>query len=130
MAATPKAIKASAIQAPTKDLSNAATILRQVKESIEVAQRLRGDQGDSYVRVSELVALGYVQLVNGTLQPGTGLTGTGGGGGTVAPVPGFGTPVNNAVVANYDGNTATMADTTATVAEILAILMANGLIST
>lgn len=44
------------------------TILRQLKEVAEIGQRLRGDPGDSFVRVSELVKLGIVRMVNGTLQ--------------------------------------------------------------
>lgn len=35
---------------------------------MEIAQRLRGDPGDSYVRVSELVDAGIVRLVGGTVQ--------------------------------------------------------------
>jgi hypothetical protein len=61
-------IKASAIQTPAASGANHTTVLRQAKESIEVAQRLRGDVGDSYVRVSELVALGLATIVNGTIQ--------------------------------------------------------------
>lgn len=61
-------IPVSAIQTPTSDGSNHATILRQVKESIEVASRQRGDPGFSYVRANELVALGLATMVNGALQ--------------------------------------------------------------
>jgi hypothetical protein len=87
-------IKTSAVQTPNVQGTNTPTILRQLKESIEVAQRLRGDVGDSYVRVSELVGLGLATIVNGTIQlangaqpgqlptiPGTGGGGTTGGGG-------------------------------------------------
>lgn len=35
---------------------------------MEIAQRLRGDPGDSYVRVSELVDAGIIRLVGGTVQ--------------------------------------------------------------
>jgi hypothetical protein len=66
---TPKGIKTSAIQTPSKD--NLVTVARQLKEVAEVGQRLRGDPGDSFVRVSELVQAGIMRLVNGTLQPPT-----------------------------------------------------------
>lgn len=88
-------IKATAIQTPSASGDNHTTILRQAKESIEVAQRLRGDIGDSYVRVNELVALGLATIVNGALQlangatPGTpqGPPSSGGGGpGPTGPV--------------------------------------------
>ena len=36
---------------------------------MEVAQRLRGDPGDSYVRISELVNIGLIRFVGNTVQP-------------------------------------------------------------
>lgn len=69
MSNTPTKLKVSAIQVPQKDLDNHTDILRQLKESAEVSQRLRGDPLDSFVRVSEMVALGLARLVTGTLQP-------------------------------------------------------------
>ncbi len=64
---TLKRIKVSAIQTPDAG-PNHTTVLRQAKESIEVGQRLRGDVNDSYVRVSELVALGLATIANGQVQ--------------------------------------------------------------
>jgi len=61
-------IPVSAIQTPSADGSNHATILRQIKESVEVAARQRGDPSFSYVRANELVALGLATMVNGALQ--------------------------------------------------------------
>lgn len=62
-------IKTSAIQNPSPD--NTVTVQRQMKENIEVAQRLRGDPNDSFVRVSELTQGGLFKLVNDALVPGT-----------------------------------------------------------
>lgn len=59
-------VKTSAIQTPSP--ANTLLVQRQLKESVEVAQRLRGDPGDSYVRVSELVNTGLVQLIGGVVQ--------------------------------------------------------------
>lgn len=67
MTTTATRLKVSAIQVPTKD--NHTDVLRQLKESTEVAQRLRGDPGDSFVRVSELVSFGIVRLIGSSLQP-------------------------------------------------------------
>lgn len=62
-------LKTTAIQAPSA--SNTLVVQRQLKECVEVGQRLRGDPNDSFVRVSELVNAGIMRLVNGTLQPPT-----------------------------------------------------------
>ena len=62
-------IKGTAIQTPQADPATHMVVLRQLKEVAEIGQRLRGDPGDSFVRVSELVNLGLVRLVNDTLQP-------------------------------------------------------------
>lgn len=43
---------------------------------------------------------------------------------------GFGTPTGNVVIANFPGASATLAQTSATVAEILTILKGMGIIST
>lgn len=108
-------IPVSAIQTPTSDGSNHSTILRQVKESIEVAARQRGDPGFSYVRANELVALGLATMVNGALQLAGGavakpLTGTPGsvsgpGGGGVGIVGAIGPPGPQGVPGQdgYDG---------------------------
>jgi len=69
-------IKATAIKAPTNSLENHTTVLQQLKETTEIAQRLRGDSGDSFVRVSELVAAGLIRLSGGVVQPGSSATST------------------------------------------------------
>lgn len=66
---TPKGIKATAIKAPVNELDNHTTVLQQLKETTEIAQRLRGDPQDSFVRVSELVKAGIIRLTNGVVQP-------------------------------------------------------------
>lgn len=67
---TPKtAIKGSAIQIPTKGLESHTSVLRQMKEVIEIGQRLRGDPHDSFVKVGELVTAGLGRIVNGVFQP-------------------------------------------------------------
>lgn len=60
-------IKVTAIQTPSPD--NTVMVARQLKESVEVGQRLRGDPKDSFVRVGELTQGGLWQLVNGVLVP-------------------------------------------------------------
>lgn len=64
---TPTAIKVSAIQNPSP--ANTVVVQRQLKESVETAMRLRGDPGDSYVRVSELTQGGLWKMINGVLVP-------------------------------------------------------------
>ncbi len=81
MSTTPRAIKSTAIQSPTKD--NHEVVLRQLKEVAEIGQRQRGDPQDSFVRVSELVRLGIVRMVNNTLQAPSTL---GTSGSTVVPI--------------------------------------------
>ena len=44
------------------------------------------------------------------------------------PVPGFGAPTGAAVISNFPGATATLAQNSQTVAQILEILKANGFI--
>lgn len=83
---TVKPIKSTAIQTPAADGSNHTTVLRQAKEAVEVAQRLRGDIGDSYVRVSELVALGLATIVGGAVQLSNGAV----AGSTTPIIPGGG----------------------------------------
>ena len=62
-------IKSTAIQTPRDGNPEQHTIvLRQLKEALELGQRLRGDPADSFVRVSELVHLGILRLVGATLQ--------------------------------------------------------------
>lgn len=62
-------IKSTAIRAPTDDPDNHTVVLRQLKEVAEIAQRLRGDPLDSFVRVSELVASGVIRFTNNQIQP-------------------------------------------------------------
>lgn len=70
MASTVKTgLKTTAIQTPSPD--NLVTVARQLKEVAEVGQRLRGDPGDSFVRVKEMTQSGLLRLINGTLQPPT-----------------------------------------------------------
>lgn len=69
MQTTPKGLKATAIKAPTNYLENHTVVLQQLKETTEIAQRLRGDALDSYVRVSELVRAGIIRFTNGVVQP-------------------------------------------------------------
>lgn len=68
-ATTPTAIKGTAIQQPTASTDNHTRVLGQLKEAVEIGQRLRGSIGDSFVRVSELVNTGVARVVNGTIQP-------------------------------------------------------------
>lgn len=61
--------KSTAIRSPTEDLSNHTICLRQLKETTEIAQRLRGDPMDSFVSVGELVNAGIIRLVDGKILP-------------------------------------------------------------
>lgn len=70
--ATATKLKVSAIQNPSSN--NTVVVQNQLKESVETAQRLRGDPMDSFVRVSELTQGGLWQLVNGVLVPSTAIT--------------------------------------------------------
>jgi hypothetical protein len=58
----------TAIRAPTKDVGNHQVVLTQLKETTEVAQRLRGNPGDSFVRLSELIAAGIVNYAGGVIS--------------------------------------------------------------
>lgn len=80
-------VKVSAIQDPSP--ANTVTVQKQLKESVEVAQRLRGDPADSFVRVNELTQGGLWQLVNGVLVP-TGINKLGGSVVTADSVQGSG----------------------------------------
>lgn len=68
-AAAPAKIKGTSITAPTTTGDNHGLVLGQLKETTEIAQRLRGDPMDSFVRVSELLNATGSRLVNGTIQP-------------------------------------------------------------
>lgn len=63
------ALKTTAIRAPTEDQANHTIVLRQLKETTELAVRLRGDPLDSFVRVRELVDTGVVRFTNDQIQP-------------------------------------------------------------
>lgn len=68
MTTTLKKVNTTAVRTPTDDPQNHTTVLRQLKETTEVAQRLRGDPRDSFVRVGELVDAGVVRLAGDTVQ--------------------------------------------------------------
>lgn len=68
-AAAPTKIKGTSITTPMESGDNHTLVLGQLKEVAEIAQRLRGDPNDSFVRVSELVSATGVRLVSGTIQP-------------------------------------------------------------
>lgn len=67
----------TAIRAPTDDLKNHTTVLKQLKEASEIGQRQRGDPNNSYVKVGELTSAGIARFGNGTIQAPTAATGTG-----------------------------------------------------
>lgn len=67
------------IPTPAEDLRSIVRVLQAVKESIETGQRLRGNQLDSFVRLSELVELGVVSV------PGEGVVSAGSGIGATTP---------------------------------------------
>lgn len=62
-------IKSTAIRAPDDDPANHKIVLTQLKETTEIAQRLRGNPLDSFVRVREMVDSGIMRFTNGSLQP-------------------------------------------------------------
>ena len=68
-AAAPTKIKGTSITTPQASGDNHTLVLGQIREVVEIAQRLRGDPQDSFVRVSEIVHALGVRYVNGTLQP-------------------------------------------------------------
>lgn len=94
-AATPAKIKGTSITAPIKTGENHGLILGQLKETTEIAQRLRGDPMDSFVRVSELVNATGARLVNGTIQPPKAVAAVGGGTITTIASPGTTIAVTN-----------------------------------
>jgi hypothetical protein len=68
-AATPGKIKGTSITTPMADGTNHTLVLGQLKETTEIAQRLRGDPNDSFVKVSEVNSALGTRMVNNTLQP-------------------------------------------------------------
>jgi len=74
----------TAIRSPTPDIKNHQTVLTQLKETTETAQRLRGNPNQSYVTLGELINAGIVKFLGGVISPGDNIGGGGGGGsGTV-----------------------------------------------
>lgn len=61
------ALKTTAIRSPEDKLDNHTIVLRQLKETTELAQRIRGDPLSSFVRVGEVVDSGIMRLANGVL---------------------------------------------------------------
>lgn len=59
----------SAISTPVTDINNHTTVLKQLKEAVETAQRLRGSASNSFVQASELLNGGAYQMVNNVLTP-------------------------------------------------------------
>lgn len=70
----------TAIRAPTPDLSNHQTVLTQLKETTETAQRIRGNPNQSYVTLGELISAGIIVFLGGTVSPGPKIGGSGGSG--------------------------------------------------
>jgi len=62
-------IAGTSIQTPTTDPANLQRVGQQLKEAVEIGQRLRGNVGDSFVRVSELQYAFGARVVNNTIQP-------------------------------------------------------------
>ena len=58
----------TAIRVPIEDTGNHTIVLRQLKETTEIAQRLRGDPLDSFVRVRELLNSGVIRFTNDQVQ--------------------------------------------------------------
>jgi hypothetical protein len=89
-------VAGTAIRAPTDDLKNHTTVLRQLKETTETAQRLRGNPDASFVTVGELVSAGIIKYISGVISPSNNVqTGVGaiqvldsitGDGSTLAPL--------------------------------------------
>jgi hypothetical protein len=69
-------VKTTAIRAPTDDPKTHTTALKQLKETTELALRLRGNPLDSFVRVRELVNAGLIRFENGHLYPPNSIQGS------------------------------------------------------
>ena len=74
-------LKTTAIRAPTANIDNHTVVLKQLKEATELAQRLRGNPMDSFVRLSELTNAGVVVYNGGVVG------GVGSGSGPFPPTP-------------------------------------------
>ena len=88
MTTTAKKVNTTAVRTPTDDPQNHTIVLRQLKETTEVAQRLRGDPLQSFVRLGELVNAGIVRIAGDTVQS-----------------PSTNAPPGNAVPSNRNVNT-------------------------
>jgi hypothetical protein len=84
----------TAIRAPTKSLDNHQVVLTQLKETTEVAQRLRGQPGDSFVKLSELINAGIVNYIGGVVSANKIKAGAAGTGNTAKSIQGDGSPAN------------------------------------
>lgn len=68
------AFKYPVLAQPGVDLKQHTELLKAVKEALEIAQRLRGDPGKSFVRLEELSALGLTDAFLNPIPPsGTGI---------------------------------------------------------
>ncbi len=56
------------IGSPQDDLKNHTRIIRQLKETTEIAQRQRGNPDNSFVNLGELLATGVFRYVNNQLS--------------------------------------------------------------
>jgi hypothetical protein len=57
------------IQSVSNNTESHTTVLTQLKETVEIGQRLRGDPLDSYVKLRELQALGLARVVGSAIYP-------------------------------------------------------------
>jgi hypothetical protein len=62
---------------PGVDLKQHTELLKAIKEALEIAQRLRGDPGKSFVRLEELSALGLTDAFLNPIPPSITGIGTG-----------------------------------------------------
>ena len=77
------------IRGPVDDVKQHTSLLRTVKESLEIAQRQRGDPLKSFVRLEELIELGLADQYGNLFPPST--TGVGAGEANTAANVGAGT---------------------------------------
>lgn len=93
-ASTPSKIKGTSITTPTATGDNHTLVLGQLKETAEIAQRLRGDPNDSFVRVGEINSALGTRMVNGTLQPPNSSTASGASVAAINSIMGNGTALS------------------------------------
>lgn len=65
----------TAIRAPTPTIDNHQTVLTQLKETTETAQRLRGNPLQSYATLGELISAGIIKFLGGVVSPGDKIAG-------------------------------------------------------